>query len=296
MRELERATRTVFVSNLHIKVNEKDLFILFSQKAGKIIDIYVICDKHTNKSKGLAYVELETIESMSRALGLSGIEMYEQSIQVRPSEMEKNVQWTLQKQAQQGIFTSLPTSTVDILSMPTSGVDIAAAATAAAKLLSSDGSHTLFNPYCNSQEDQRQRKIYIGNLPREIDELVLRNMFEPFGGVESSNVIKDPTGKSQGYGFILFREKEVVEKAIQSMNGLLIGSSIIKVNYVTSGNSSQLTQQSNTTEELKSSGTSILPVMPTVDLDRVDDDDGLKINAQNRIILMQKLASSANID
>ena len=61
MRELERATRTVFVSNLHIKVNEKDLFILFSQKAGKVIDIYVICDKHTNKSKGLAYIELERL-------------------------------------------------------------------------------------------------------------------------------------------------------------------------------------------------------------------------------------------
>eukprot|EP00747_Dinoflagellata_sp_TGD_P148958 gnl/TRDRNA2_/TRDRNA2_176971_c0_seq1.p2 gnl/TRDRNA2_/TRDRNA2_176971_c0~~gnl/TRDRNA2_/TRDRNA2_176971_c0_seq1.p2 ORF type:complete len:209 (-),score=0.42 gnl/TRDRNA2_/TRDRNA2_176971_c0_seq1:2294-2920(-) len=89
MRELERATRTVFVGNLHIKVNEKDLFILFSQKAGKVIDIYLICDKHTNKSKGLAYVELENIESMAIALQLSGIEMYGQSIQVRPSEMEK---------------------------------------------------------------------------------------------------------------------------------------------------------------------------------------------------------------
>jgi RNA-binding protein 39 len=231
MKELERATRTVFVSNLHIKVNEKDLFILFSQKAGKILDIYVICDKHTNKSKGLAYVELETIESMTRALGLSGTEMYEQSIQVRPSEMEKNIQWTIQKQAQQKIFTPFPTSTADPALIPSPGVDIAAAATAAAKLLTSEGGQKLFTCPYNPQEDQRQRKIYIGNLPREIDEIVLRNMFEPFGAVESSNVIKDPVGKSQGYGFILFREKEVVEKAIQSMNGLLIGSNIIKVNF-----------------------------------------------------------------
>jgi RNA-binding protein 39 len=121
-------------------------------------------------------------------------------------------------------------------------------------------------------------------------------MFEPFGAVESSNVIKDPTGKSQGYGFIMFREKDIVEKAIQSMNGLLIGSNIIKVNYVTSGNSCQLTQQSNATGGFQSTGTHKLPVMPTVDLDHMDDNDGLKINANNRIILMQKLASSANID
>merc|ERR1719316_1929937 len=94
-----------------------------------------------------------------------------------------------------------------------------------------------------NQDIQQQRKIYIGNLPREINELVLRNMFEPFGSVESSNVIKDPTGKSQGYGFILFREKDSVEKAIQAMNGMLIGSNIIKVNYVTSGGMGQQPNQ-----------------------------------------------------
>merc|ERR1719161_3386861 len=119
MKELERATRTVFVSNLHIKVNEKDLFILFTQKTGKVTDIYIICDKHTCKSKGLAYLELETIESMARALGLTGSELYGQSIQVKPSEMEKNVQWTLQKQAQQGIMISSSEPVLPVTCPPT---------------------------------------------------------------------------------------------------------------------------------------------------------------------------------
>lgn len=230
MKELERATRTVFVNNLHIRVTEKDLFIIFSHKAGKVLDIYIICDKHTNKSKGLAYVELETIDSMARALGMSGTELYGQPIQIKPSEMEKNVQWTLQKQAQQGIMSSnvtLPHPTLH----PTPGVDVAAAAAAAAALLSASG-NTFSNQLACYQDDQN-RKIYIGNLPREINELVLKNMFEPFGMVESSNVVKDISGKSQGYGFILFHEKGVVSKAIQAMNGILIGSNIIKVNHVT---------------------------------------------------------------
>jgi RNA-binding protein 39 len=244
MKELDRATRTVFVSNLHIKVNEKDLFILFSQKAGKVTDIYIICDRQANKSKGLAYVELETIESMALALGISGLELYGQSIQVKPSEMEKNVQWTLQKQAQQGIISSAPVSINSTSTIPVSGVDVAAAATAAAaKILGTVGNNTLSNSVIDTQEDQRQRKIYIGNLPREINEIVLRNMFEPFGVVDSSNVIKDPTGKSQGYGFISFREKDVVEKAIQAMNGMLIGSNIIKVNYVMLGGSGSSSNQ-----------------------------------------------------
>jgi RNA-binding protein 39 len=295
MKELDRATRTVFVSNLHIKVNEKDLFILFSQKAGKVTDIYIICDRQANKSKGLAYVELETIESMALALGISGLELYGQSIQVKPSEMEKNVQWTLQKQAQQGIISSAPVSINSTSTIPVSGVDVAAAATAAAaKILGTVGNNTLSNSVIDTQEDQRQRKIYIGNLPREINEIVLRNMFEPFGVVDSSNVIKDPTGKSQGYGFISFREKDVVEKAIQAMNGMLIGSNIIKVNYVTLGGSGLSSNQflSNSGQ----SQTSASAAISSVDLDRVDDEGGLKINAQNRIMLMQKLASSVNID
>jgi RNA-binding protein 39 len=232
MKELERATRTVFVNNLHIRVTEKDLFVIFTQKAGRVLDIYIICDKHTNKSKGLAYVELETIDSMARALGMSGTLLYGQPIQIKPSEMEKNVQWTLQKQAQQGIMTStvIPAHSTP---HPVHGVNVAAAAAAAAALL--DGSGNTNNNHSIANQDDQHRKIYIGNLPREINELVLRNMFEPFGAVESSNVIKDLSGKSQGYGFILFRDDGIVNKAIQAMNGILIGSNIIKVNYVTSG-------------------------------------------------------------
>lgn len=36
------------------RVTEKDLFILFSQRAGKVTDIYLITDKHSNRSKARA--------------------------------------------------------------------------------------------------------------------------------------------------------------------------------------------------------------------------------------------------
>eukprot|EP00746_Dinoflagellata_sp_MGD_P158081 gnl/MRDRNA2_/MRDRNA2_86383_c0_seq1.p1 gnl/MRDRNA2_/MRDRNA2_86383_c0~~gnl/MRDRNA2_/MRDRNA2_86383_c0_seq1.p1 ORF type:complete len:471 (-),score=31.57 gnl/MRDRNA2_/MRDRNA2_86383_c0_seq1:77-1489(-) len=294
MKELERATRTVFINNLNIKVTEKDLFILFTQKAGKVLDIYIICDKHTNKSKGLAYVELETIESMARALDMSGTELYRQPIQVRPSEMEKNVQWTIQKQAQQGIMNTHLAAT-PMLTNPLPGVDVVAAATAAAALLTRP-QRSLVEHANRNQDAQQYRKVYIGNLPREINELVLRNMFEPFGPVESSNVIKDPSGKSQGYGFILFQDRKVVDKAIQAMNGMLIGSNIIKVNYVTSS-VTQLTQN-DVSSSLTSANfmkKSYDAISCGADLDRACEDDKLKINPQDRVKLIQKLAASANI-
>merc|ERR1711972_311867 len=254
-------------------------------------DIYIICDRQTNKSKGLAYVELGAIGSMGRILSLSGTELYGQSIQIKPSEMEKNVQWTLQKQVQQGMMTAATSPSTNPTHLPAPGIDVAAAATAAAaKLLCTTGTKPLLNPFTNTQEDQRQRKIYIGNLPREINELVLRNMFEPFGVVESSNVIKDSTGKSQGYGFILFREKEIVEKAIHAMNGMLIGSNIIKVNYVSSSGFSLPTHSyTNNVGQLQMHGNPLCPITPNVDLDRVDDDGSLKINSQFQSLNVNKL-------
>merc|ERR1719420_515671 len=132
-------------------------------------------------------------------------------------------------------MTSAPLPADPFDPLPVPGVDVAeAATTAVAKLIGSAANSLLLNSKTDSHEDQRQRKMYIGNLPREINELVLRNIFEPFGVVESSNVVKDPAGKSQGYGFILFREKEAVDQAIHAMNGMLIGTNVIKVNYVTS--------------------------------------------------------------
>merc|ERR1719221_251578 len=198
-------------------------------------------------------------------------------------------------------MSSATAPTIPIAPLPIPGVEVAAAAAAAAaKLLGATGGNPLLSSTINSQEDQRLRKIYIGNLPREINELVLRNMFEPFGAVESSNVIKDTTGKSQGYGFISFREKDVVEKAIQAMNGMLIGSNIIKVNYVISGGIDQRVQpipnSLGHTQILNIESIQSNSMIPGADLDRVDDDSGLRINAQNRITLIQKLASSVNID
>merc|ERR1711967_206180 len=77
---------------------------------------------------------------------------------------------------------------------------------------------------------------------------------------------------------------------------MLIGSNIIKVNYVTSGGSAPQSQHHiNPPEEANGSGLPTQPVAVTVDLDRVDDDAGLRINAQNRITLMRKLASSAQV-
>ena len=61
--------------------------------------------------------------------------------------------------------------------------------------------------------------LYVGNLPYRIDEESLRQMFIPYGSVESSKVIKDrQTGRSKGFGFIEMAAQTEADAAIKALN------------------------------------------------------------------------------
>lgn len=67
----DRSEVTIFVSQLHPKVDERDLFEFFSL-VGQVEDIRLIRDPRTQKSKGLCYVELADVQGVHRAAALSG--------------------------------------------------------------------------------------------------------------------------------------------------------------------------------------------------------------------------------
>ena len=58
LKELDRDTRTVFAYNLNLKAEERNLFEFFS-KAGKVVDVKIIMDRNTRKSKGFSYIEFQ---------------------------------------------------------------------------------------------------------------------------------------------------------------------------------------------------------------------------------------------
>jgi cold-inducible RNA-binding protein len=74
--------------------------------------------------------------------------------------------------------------------------------------------------------------LYVGNLPYRIDEDSLRQMFTPYGGVESSKVIKDrQTGRSKGFGFVEMTNQAEAEAAIKALNESALDGRNIKVNF-----------------------------------------------------------------
>jgi RNA recognition motif-containing protein len=75
------------------------------------------------------------------------------------------------------------------------------------------------------------KKLYVGNLPYSVSDAELRTMFEPFGNVESVQVIMDrDTGRSKGFGFVEMGSSEEGQAAIQGMHDKELGGRKLVVN------------------------------------------------------------------
>lgn len=79
-------------------------------------------------------------------------------------------------------------------------------------------------------------KIYVGNFSDQLTEQVLREMFEPFGAVESVKIIKDRfSNRSKGFGFVEMPSNSEADQAIKALNGNIINKKPIKINHADSG-------------------------------------------------------------
>lgn len=73
--------------------------------------------------------------------------------------------------------------------------------------------------------------IYVGNLPFNLGEDNLKEIFEEYGEVTSSKIISDKfTGRSKGFGFIEMANDDEAKNAIEELNNAEVGGRNIKVN------------------------------------------------------------------
>jgi RNA recognition motif-containing protein len=75
------------------------------------------------------------------------------------------------------------------------------------------------------------RKLYVGNLPYEVGETELQELFARAGSVESAKVMRDQaTGRARGFGFVEMSTDEEAQHAIDSLNGTQVGGRNLTVN------------------------------------------------------------------
>ncbi len=73
-------------------------------------------------------------------------------------------------------------------------------------------------------------KLIVLNLPRDLSEDELTNLFKDFGQIKSSNLVLDTeTGKSKGFGFVEMTEQNDAEAAIEELHGRKINKNKIRV-------------------------------------------------------------------
>jgi len=74
-------------------------------------------------------------------------------------------------------------------------------------------------------------KLYVGNLPDQLTEEALKNMFTEAGPVASAKIIMDRyTGQPRGFGFVEMETKMDGQRAISMLNGKEVDGRTLKVN------------------------------------------------------------------
>jgi RNA recognition motif-containing protein len=75
--------------------------------------------------------------------------------------------------------------------------------------------------------------IYVGQLPYNVNENELRELFVEFGEIASVNLIMDRfSGRSKGFGFVDMPNNSEADAAIKALNKTMLKGREIKVNQV----------------------------------------------------------------
>jgi RNA recognition motif-containing protein len=73
--------------------------------------------------------------------------------------------------------------------------------------------------------------IFVGNLAFSTTDHDIRQLFEPYGVVDTINIITDRyTGQSRGFGFVEMPDSAAAKAAIQGLQGQTLGGRTLNVN------------------------------------------------------------------
>ncbi|KXZ45570.1 hypothetical protein GPECTOR_53g156 [Gonium pectorale] len=304
LRELERATRTIFAYNLSLRADERDLFEFFS-KVGRVVDIKLITDKNTKKSRGLAYIEFSKVDEVISAVALTGNILKGQPVMVKASEAEKNMAWEAAQQQKQ----STQAATQQLLSSLASGDANSGGATAAASLTA--GGPCWLN---------------VSGLHKDLGEAEIQQLFAPFGSLTSAQVVRDATGRSTGVAHLQFSAMDAAARAMAHWHGRKLMDGHLTVTACAppalglAGSAAALLTGAGALPLgvpglAVGSAAGVLPaavapsasaaaaattatqgaVVTTGELDEDEEGGGIKMSAQSRVALMSKLAGAAGL-
>ena len=75
------------------------------------------------------------------------------------------------------------------------------------------------------------KNIFVGNLDFGATESGIRSLFEPYGAVDTVNLVTDrETGRSRGFAFVTMNDSAEAERAIAALNGAQLDGRSLNIN------------------------------------------------------------------
>jgi RNA-binding protein 39 len=162
------------------------------------MDVKIITDRHTKRSKGLAYVEFAKAEQVFMALALNGQPLKGQPVMVKPAEAEKNLAWEAAQAAKQQQAS-------------------AAGGGGGSGGLTDAAGAPLLDPALAAVP----MKLQVMGFTPAIGEAELRQLFEPFAqsGLDGVTMVRDAAGQAVGIAYVVFKNGLEAQVATQHWNG-----------------------------------------------------------------------------
>lgn len=84
----------------------------------------------------------------------------------------------------------------------------------------------------STPSDNRRTNLIVNYLPQSMTDENFRVLFAKHGDIRSARIIRNKnTGYSYGFGFVDYFRLEDAERAIESLNGVVLGNKKIKVSF-----------------------------------------------------------------
>ena len=190
---LERPMK-LFVGQVPKDMAEEDLAFLF-EPYGRILDLTIIRDRRSGNHRGCAFVTYESGEDAMKVVD-----------EMHGKYTFEGASWPAQVRPAQGEIDDD---------------------------LRSDGKFFWCHRWCRFAFSLHQShsllfrfpffkdvsKLFVGQLPRDVDEQFIRELFAPYGEISSIFVIKKKSETKNGCAFVKFAERDMAQAAIDSLDG-----------------------------------------------------------------------------